>query len=325
MSGCDFENGWKNLYISHLCGSPAFPIFNEFRDFYKNQSTSDLWPKISDYKYLDLGSLSSYNTVMFYHKQGMLIEEENISSSIKSFGKLIQDYKDVDDEFDSATEYAEFLLPFFESGECTPENPLLNVIFEKCQCGGKMYLFPDEDVKLGDYSTQIGGTSYYSVNYLTVFKEMIEKIIKGEISDSSSSDSSSDTNSGDETTEKKNGSGIKGTKFYEELKKYGINPSNYLKEMKKKAKKAGYDEKQLNFDNDDKHKLKISTEQGVKHFGAVGYKDFYIYKHLEKTNKVPKGESVKMRNRFRKSHTAISKKKKLGRNSANELAINILW
>jgi len=121
------------------------------------------------------------------------------------------------------------------------------------------------------------------------------------------------------------GRGVKGTKFYEELKGYGIDPVKYLAHMKKVAKKAGYDEKQLTFDNNDKHKLKISTEQGIKHFGAVGYKDNYIYEHLEKMKKVPKGTAKQMRDRFVKSHGAITIKKKLGRNSPNELAIKILW
>jgi hypothetical protein len=121
------------------------------------------------------------------------------------------------------------------------------------------------------------------------------------------------------------GQGLKGVKFYEELRSYGIDPVKYLSYMKKQAKKAGYDSKQLMLDNDDKHKLRISTEQGVKHFGAVGYKDFYIYTHLEKDKKVPKGTAKQMRDRFQKSHGAITTKNKLGRNSANELALKILW
>jgi hypothetical protein len=121
------------------------------------------------------------------------------------------------------------------------------------------------------------------------------------------------------------GSGIKGAKFYEELRSYGINPDDYLKKMKKWAKASGYDEKQLTLDNNDKNKLRIMTEQGTKHFGRVGYKDYYIYKHLEKKKEVKKGYADKMRDRFRKSHGAISKKRKLGRNSANELSLRILW
>jgi hypothetical protein len=123
----------------------------------------------------------------------------------------------------------------------------------------------------------------------------------------------------------RSGRGVKGTKFYEELKGYGIDPVKYLTYMKKQAKKAGYDEKQLTIDNDDKHKLRISTEDGVKHFGAVGYKDNFIYTHLEKMKKVPKGTAKQMRDRFQKSHGAITTKRKLGRNSANELALKILW
>jgi hypothetical protein len=121
------------------------------------------------------------------------------------------------------------------------------------------------------------------------------------------------------------GSGMKGAKFDEELRRYGINPNDYLKQMKKWAKASGYDEKQLTLDNDDKHKLRIMTENGTKHFGRVGYKDYYIYKHLEKKKEVKKGYAKIMRDRFRKSHGAISKKGKLGRNSANELSLRILW
>ena len=121
------------------------------------------------------------------------------------------------------------------------------------------------------------------------------------------------------------GSGIKGVKFDEELRRYGINPTDYLNQMKKWAKASGYDEKQLTLDNNDKNKLRIMTEQGTKHFGRVGYKDYYIYRHLEKEKKVKKGYAKIMRDRFRKSHGAISKKRKLGRNSANELSLRILW
>jgi hypothetical protein len=121
------------------------------------------------------------------------------------------------------------------------------------------------------------------------------------------------------------GHGVKGTKFYEELKRYGINPPNYLKQMKKWAKASGYDDKQLDYANDDVHKLRLMTEQGTKRFGRVGYKDYYIYRHLEKKNEVKKGYAKIMRDRFRKSHGAITKKRKLGRNSANELSIRILW
>jgi hypothetical protein len=121
------------------------------------------------------------------------------------------------------------------------------------------------------------------------------------------------------------GQGLKGIKFYEELRNYGIDPVKYLSYMKKQAKKAGYDSKQLMLDNDDKHKLRISTEDGVKHFGAVGYKDFFIYTHLEKNKQVPKGTAKQMRDRFQKSHGAITTKRKLGRNSPNELALKILW
>jgi hypothetical protein len=123
----------------------------------------------------------------------------------------------------------------------------------------------------------------------------------------------------------KEGSGIKGTKFFEELKKMDINVDQYLKQIKANAKKNKYDPKLIDWAYDDVHKLKYFSPEGVKKFGRVGYKDFLIYKQLEKLGKVEKGTAEKMKKRFHKSHEAISKKNKLSVYSPNELALNVLW
>ena len=123
----------------------------------------------------------------------------------------------------------------------------------------------------------------------------------------------------------KEGSGIKSTKFFEELKKMDIDIDQYLKQIKANAKKNKYDPKLIDWAYDDVHKLKYFSPEGVKKFGRVGYKDFLIYKQLEKLGKVEKGTAEKMKKRFHKSHEAISKKNKLSVYSPNELALNVLW
>jgi len=146
----------------------------------------------------------------------------------------------------------------------------------------------------------------------------------GELSDSesdSSSDSGSESSSDlDSDVE---GSGTKS--FFDQLNDLGINKEDYLKEMKKKAKNSGYKPANLSWCLDDVHKLQYLSPEGVKKFGRVGYKDFYIYQQLEKKGEVPEGYANTMKNRFRKSHGEITKKHNLNKYSPNELSINILW
>jgi hypothetical protein len=110
----------------------------------------------------------------------------------------------------------------------------------------------------------------------------------------------------------------KGSAMPEQLDLLGMSGEAYLKEAKKKAKKAGYDPKKLTLCKDGKHKLDYD---GVK-FGAVGYGDFILYKFLEKKGEVPKGTAAKKRRVFRKSHGAM---KDSGKGSANQLALAVLW
>ena len=95
--------------------------------------------------------------------------------------------------------------------------------------------------------------------------------------------------------------------------------------MKKKAKNNGYKSANLSWCLDGVHKLEYLSPEGVKKFGRVGYKDYYIYQQLEKKGEVPVGYANTMKNRFRKSHGEITKKHNLNKYSPNELSINILW
>jgi hypothetical protein len=434
-AGAELVPRGGHVYIGHLCGQGGGKyIMEAYRRYYKQDGIDVFWPNTfgnQKYDYLDLGSVHNYVTVMFYYKQGLLQPYDEAETSTNDFIELIKDNV-ADGKFASVKNYADKYYKFFDKksdmyGYCKSDDHYLNDIFNSCGCGGKKYLFPEIDVKLGVTDTYEEGERMVSYNFLDEFgkvlKDMMKdpkkydpvltidekrervikqiedktrtasrrervKIVEGERDDDGQSGkvitnpnvrrirpsqiprdykdpSKLKYNTGEfvnlersideprrryvtqnqprigvlneinrigrrsvrrsrknaETT----GSGVKGTKFYEELRSYGIKPEDYLKQMKTWAKKSGYDERQLTLDNDDKHKLRIMTENGTKHFGRVGYKDYYIYRHLEKKKEVKKGYAKIMRDRFRKSHGAISKKRKLGRNSANELSLRILW
>jgi hypothetical protein len=482
-AGCKLSTHSNSLYIELLCGLGGGKyIMDAFRRLYNQGSEDDLWEKINKYNYLSLGSVSSYITVMFYYKQGLIEEERTIDLVMEAFETEIKERIDNGD-YANFVEYCEEKLPYFLSGDCETDDQYLNDIFTACSCGGSKYLYPDVKVKLNETRVKKGNETLVSYDYLKGFADYCKDVIanpskyaysradkikegvmevfenlpakaralrteklrtkrmlrnpdlprenlinqrfvneqiRNTLTELEESGLPAGENSqsvdrlankprfveqrmgldqrqrqtainrleGNEPRTKykrmnqlrefgmpsvrnvaldpfdtrqnlvpdtirrngkirmieppqkapfttqdpiitvgdpRQGRGVKGTKFYEELKGYGIDPIKYLAYMKKQAKKAGYDEKQLTIDNDDKHKLRISTEDGVKHFGAVGYKDNFIYTHLEKTKKVPKGTAKQMRDRFQKSHGAITTKRKLGRNSANELALKILW
>jgi len=107
-----------------------------------------------------------------------------------------------------------------------------------------------------------------------------------------------------------------------------LSPSVYLKKAQKKAKDAGYGNgaKLLGFATDGVHKLAMPNEDGrLMLFGRVGYGDFLIWSHLEKTGKAPQGTASKKRNVFHKSHSQIRGDWKDDPFSPNNLALKILW
>ena len=118
---------------------------------------------------------------------------------------------------------------------------------------------------------------------------------------------------------------FKSDNFNKQLLSLGINPDDYLNTVKHLAKKYRYDPDKISFSTDGKHKITYDSEQGIKHFGAVGYGDFIIWKFLEKYGKAPKGLADKKRDVFVKSHKAMVKEYGVGDLSPNTLAIRILW
>jgi hypothetical protein len=67
-------------------------------------------------------------------------------------------------------------------------------------------------------------------------------------------------------------------KFANQLKKWNVNPTEYLEAAKEAAKKKGLPENMLGFSSDDKHKLQMPNADGkIIRFGAVGLGDYILY------------------------------------------------
>lgn len=131
---------------------------------------------------------------------------------------------------------------------------------------------------------------------------------------------------GKSNEEKQLASGEKSSnKFMQQLEKLNIAPDDYMTVARHLAKSKGYDPDKLSFASDGDHKLVYDSPEGIRKFGKVGYGDYIIYSYLERMGKVPKGTADSKRDRFHKSHRAMSKEYGLKKYSPNELALNINW
>ena len=106
----------------------------------------------------------------------------------------------------------------------------------------------------------------------------------------------------------------------EQFKKWGVNPTDYLAEAKKKAKAEGLVDNLLGFSDDAKHKLQIPNPDGrVIRFGATGLGDYILYK----LSNNPKAEEH--RRHYLQRATKIKGDWAKDPYSPNSLAINVLW
>ena len=111
-----------------------------------------------------------------------------------------------------------------------------------------------------------------------------------------------------------------------ELNSIGFKPTTYLRQVRRKAREAGYDPHSITFSDKAEKKLVLVTPQGRRvYFGATGYGDFLIYSFLESKGVVPSGTAEKKRNTFQKSHRAMRGAWRTDPYSANRLALDILW
>lgn len=111
-----------------------------------------------------------------------------------------------------------------------------------------------------------------------------------------------------------------------ELESIGFQPSLYLRQVRRKARDAGYDPESVTFSDKAEKKLVLVTPQGRRiYFGSTGYGDFLIYSFLESDGVVPPGTAAKKRHTFQKSHRAMKGRWRTDPYSANNLALSILW
>lgn len=105
-----------------------------------------------------------------------------------------------------------------------------------------------------------------------------------------------------------------------QFKKWGVNPTDYLAEAKKKAKAEGLVDNLLGFSDDAKHKLQIPNPDGrMIRFGATGLGDYILYK----LSNNPKAEEH--RKHYLQRATKIKGDWAKDPYSPNSLAINVLW
>lgn len=93
----------------------------------------------------------------------------------------------------------------------------------------------------------------------------------------------------------------------------------FLSAARAKAKARGYNPKALSLDPGSVYKLVYKDGLRTVRFGRKGYGDHIYYSKFE-----PEIAEQK-RNTFQKSHGAMSRIYGLGKYSANELALKILW
>ena len=111
-----------------------------------------------------------------------------------------------------------------------------------------------------------------------------------------------------------------------ELNSIGFKPSSYLRQVRRKAREAGYDPRAITGSDKEEKKLVLVAPDGRRvYFGATGYGDFLIYSFLESKGAVPSGTADKKRQTFQKSHRAMRGAWRTDPYSANRLALSILW
>ena len=108
-------------------------------------------------------------------------------------------------------------------------------------------------------------------------------------------------------------------KFQNQLQKLKISPQKYLKLARRFAKLYGYDPKNLQISDNPKKKLMYFADGKKIHFGQVGYDDYILY-----GLSAPQIADEKRRAYLSRA-TQISGSWKKDPNSANNLAIHILW
>ena len=107
--------------------------------------------------------------------------------------------------------------------------------------------------------------------------------------------------------------------FKKELESINIEPNDYIKIVKQKARDYGIDPLRINFSNDKTHKLCYNDGDRKVCFGSKSYPDYIIYTLLNKE------DADKKRKQYLARATKIKGDWKSDKYSKNNLAIHILW
>lgn len=107
---------------------------------------------------------------------------------------------------------------------------------------------------------------------------------------------------------------------------YDINPDDYMRMIQKNGRKFFKRTAMFEFSDKPKYKIKATFNDGnVVYFGASDYKDFLIYRLLEKMKKVKEGTAYKRQDSYLARALKIRGKWNENNQSRNYLAIVILW
>ena len=73
--------------------------------------------------------------------------------------------------------------------------------------------------------------------------------------------------------------------FGKELEKIGLTKEEYLREAKTAARSNQYNPDVLTFADNGKNKLKYDSPEGPRYFGRVGYRDYIMWRHMERAER----------------------------------------
>lgn len=114
--------------------------------------------------------------------------------------------------------------------------------------------------------------------------------------------------------------------FKRQLKQIGMTPEKYLEIAKEIAEEEGYNPNNLEFANDDEHKLMMYDNEGKVHkFGKVSFDDYITWSKKEAIGLAPRGYAEQKRRIFIRSHSKLPGDWKHNKFSPNNLALRLIW
>ena len=112
----------------------------------------------------------------------------------------------------------------------------------------------------------------------------------------------------------------------QQVEEMGLSPTSYLRRIRRSAREAGYEARNVMLATDGVHKIAVMTPDGsMRYAGRVGYGDFHLWSMLEARGDAPRGTAEEKRRMYRARATQIRGRWRDDPYSPNSLAIHILW